>query len=88
MRQFHFLFGPGSIGSCVKGKCQIAYPKGDFPNGIVKGQDGLYYVSHATAARVIVFALQEDGTLLKVDEILVGMGIDNLSVDSEGNIFG
>jgi len=35
-----------------------------------------------------VHSLQKDGTLLKVDEILVGMGVDNLSIDSNGDIFG
>jgi streptogramin lyase len=89
LRELSFLFGPGSVGYCApEGECKIAYPKGSIPIGIVKGHDGLYYVSQASAARIKVFALQEDRTLLQIDEILAEMGVDNLSVDSNGDIFG
>jgi sugar lactone lactonase YvrE len=82
------LIGPGSVGYCNSNKeCKIAYPKGAFSNGIVKGHDGLYYVSQTSKARVTVFSPQEDGTLVKVDEIVVGMDIDNLSIDTNGDIF-
>jgi hypothetical protein len=54
----------------------------------VKGHDGLYYVVQASAARIYVFELQKDKTLLKIDEILTEMGVDNLSIDSNGDIFG
>lgn len=76
------------MGYCAAdGKCKIAYPKGSFPNGIVKGHDGLYYVSESSSSRITVFSLQEDGALVKVDEILAGMGVDNLSVDENGDIY-
>lgn len=88
-REVSFIFGSGSVGHCKSnGECKIAYPKGSFPNGVVKGHDGLYYVSQTTSSRITVLSLQDDGTLLKVDEIVVGMGVDNLSIDDNGDIFG
>jgi hypothetical protein len=83
------FYGSGSVGYCnPNGECRISYPKGSFSNGVVKGNDGLYYVSQAGKARVTVLELQVDGSLNKVDEIITGMGIDNLSIDQNGDIFG
>lgn len=87
-REVSFLFGPGSVGYCSpKGECKIAYSEGSFSNGIVKGNDGLYYVAQSSGYRITVLALQKDGTLVKIDEILVGMTIDNLSKDTNGDLF-
>jgi len=87
-REVAFLFGPGSVGYCnAKGECKTAYPEGSFSNGIVKGKDGLYYVAQTTTNRVTVLELQPDGSLVKIDEILVGMPIDNLTIDTNGDIF-
>jgi len=83
------FYGSGSVGYCDStGECRISYPEGSFSNGIVKGHDGLYYVAQAGKASVTVLALQEDGSLIKVKDIIVGMAVDNLSIDQNGDIFG
>jgi arylesterase / paraoxonase len=69
-------------------QCHIATNhKSWFANGIAKGQDGLYYVAQSAGGKIYVYSLQEDRSLLKIDEINIGMGIDNLSVDENGDIF-
>lgn len=58
-----------------------------FANGIAKGHDGLYYVAQSAGGKVYVYLLQDGHSLVKVDEINIGMGVDNLSVDTDGDIF-
>lgn len=57
-----------------------------FPNGLVRGLDGLIYVPSSVNGRIGVYSLSST-VLTKIDEIEVGMPIDNLSVDANGDIF-
>jgi arylesterase/paraoxonase len=57
------------------------------PNGLVKGRDGLIYVPDTGLGVIDVFSLGQDHKLTKIDRINVGMPIDNLSVDKNGDIF-
>jgi hypothetical protein len=69
-------------------ECHIANNhKSWFANGIVKGHDGFYYVAQSAGAKIYVYTLQGDHLLVKVEEIHIGMGVDNLSVDANGDIF-
>ncbi|KAH8424234.1 uncharacterized protein LDX57_001992 [Aspergillus melleus] len=82
------LMGGGSAGRCRTGSgdCQIVAEKGIHgPNGIARGQDGLFYVAQAPAGKISVHEMV-DGQLHWVNEIETGFPMDNLSVDSEGNI--
>ena len=56
------------------------------PNGITRGHDGLFYVVQGVAGRVSVHELVDDGEFRRVSEVDTGIVMDNLSVDSEGNI--
>ena len=83
------LWGGGFVSYCDSvSQCHIA-AQGQFnyANGIIKGHDGLYYIASSVKGRIDVFALQASKTLVKEDEIHIGMGIDNLSIDSNGDIF-
>lgn len=53
----------------------------------MRGVDGLYYVPSSITGKVSVHALQPDLTLKTVDEINVGMPMDNLAVDAAGDMF-
>lgn len=53
---------------------------------MVRGLDGLFYVPSSITGRIGVYSLSST-SLTKVDEIEVGMPIDNLSVDANGDIF-
>ena len=58
------------------------------PNGLTRARDGLVYVSEIITGIIHVFSQNEDRLLEKVDEITVGLPVDNLSIDSEGNVWG
>lgn len=50
------------------------------------GRDGYFYVPSSLTGRIGVYSFSSAG-LAKVDEINIGMPIDNLSVDANGDIF-
>lgn len=83
------LLGGGSIAYCgANNKCNIAADHGfNFPNGMVIGKDDLYYVPSSVTGKISVHSLKPDLTLSKITDIKVGMPIDNLSVDADGDIF-
>ncbi|KAE8148882.1 hypothetical protein BDV25DRAFT_10432 [Aspergillus avenaceus] len=85
-------FGDGSVGYCRTdtGKCHIAAADGcSLPNGITRDpSSGLVYVAQSAAASVTVYRLAYDNRLFRIGEIGTSIAIDNLSIDSEGNVFG
>jgi hypothetical protein len=53
---------------------------------LVRGLDGLFYVPSSLTGKIGVYSLSSTA-LTKVDEIEIGMPIDNLSVDANGDLF-
>ena len=89
LRQPELIAGGGNVARCRtdSGDCQIMAEKGfHMPNGITRGHDGLFYVVQGVAGRVSVHELVDDGEFRRVSEVDTGIVMDNLSVDSEGNI--
>ncbi|KAJ5759712.1 hypothetical protein N7520_006868 [Penicillium odoratum] len=87
-RDLEMLYGTGSLTYCRSdtAKCNIAAKEGfRFPNGIAKGRDHLYYVSHSVTGLVTVHKLEND-QLKHVDTISTGYPVDNLSFDEEGSL--
>ncbi|KAF2127489.1 serum paraoxonase/arylesteras-like protein [Dothidotthia symphoricarpi CBS 119687] len=58
-----------------------------FPNGLTRGKDGLIYVPSSIDGKVRVFGVRDDKTLKLLDTISVGMPIDNISPDANGDIY-
>ncbi|MCJ1261159.1 hypothetical protein MMC22_001023 [Lobaria immixta] len=58
-----------------------------YPNGIVKGKDGLYYVPNVFVNKISVFKLQPDLMLKEGNIIRAGMPVDNRSVDRNEKIW-
>ena len=58
-----------------------------FPNGLALGRDGLFYVPSTIDGQIRVLALQPDKTLSLVDTIHVGMPLDNISPDANGDMY-
>lgn len=58
-----------------------------FPNGLAVDQEGLVYVAMSAAPYIGVYRLTKENRLKEIDRIRVGMPIDNLSVDSNGDIW-
>ena len=89
LRQLELIAGGGNVARCRtdSGDCQIMAEKGfHMPNGITRGHDGLFYVVQGVAGKVSVHELVDDGEFRRVSEVDTGIVMDNLSVDSEGNI--
>ena len=59
----------------------------NFPNGIIRSQDGLIYVVHLIKRKIEVYRLLADGALEHIDSIDTPYPVDNLSIDSEGDIY-
>jgi hypothetical protein len=58
-----------------------------FPNGIKRGKDGVVYIPSAFTNSIQVRELQGDGSLKLLHDIKIGMPVDNLAVDSKGDIY-
>jgi len=58
-----------------------------FPNGLALGRDGLFYIPSTIDGQIRVLALQPDKTLSLVDTIHVGMPLDNISPDANGDMY-
>ncbi|CAD6446020.1 64a09973-e2d6-4bbb-8aa8-b92e3e829c5b [Sclerotinia trifoliorum] len=80
------MIGGGNIAMCEPdNKCHSG-PSNRFPNGIVQGQDGLYYVASSMKGKISVYSLEANHTFTHIDEIDLRTVIDNLSVDANGDI--
>ncbi|KAK7419664.1 hypothetical protein QQZ08_010750 [Neonectria magnoliae] len=82
------IIGAGDVTFCDKATgCKPAVGGLSFPNGLVRGLDGLIYVPSSLLGTVDVFRVLPDNALGKVETIPVGFSLDNLSVDKNGDIF-
>ena len=88
-KEFDLFLGGGSLAYCsAAGTCHVAADKGfAYPNGIVRGHDGLYYVPNSFTNKIKVMDLRPDLTLREIDAITIGMPVDNLNVDANGDIW-
>ncbi|OQE11271.1 hypothetical protein PENFLA_c074G09745 [Penicillium flavigenum] len=81
----------GNIAYCRTdtGNCHFAATKNfSSPNGITRDpSSGLIYVAHPARGTVTVHRLVNNEHLVQIDEISLSMAIDNLSIDTDGNIF-
>lgn len=95
-KQLEPVIGGGTIAYCsYTGECHTASLPASvdirknlkFPNGLAKGDDGLFYVPSSADGTVKVFALQPDHTLTQLYTIRVGMPLDNISPDAKGDLW-
>jgi len=88
-RLFDPLIGGGNLIHCGPSTCQPAIPGTlVYPNGLTRNHhDGLYYVPSSVSGIVHVYSLNAKNTLTWVEKIPLGMPLDNLSVDSNGDIY-
>lgn len=83
------MIGGGNVAYCHRNRCKISSSgfKFKFPNGLVRGPEGLIYVPESIDGTISVFTLTADHNLQLINTIQTGMPLDNLSVDSNGDIF-
>ncbi|KOS46032.1 hypothetical protein ACN38_g3027 [Penicillium nordicum] len=81
----------GNIAYCRTdtGNCHfVATENCSSPNGITRDpSSGLIYVAQSARGNVTVYRLVDHEQLVQIDEISLSMAIDNLSMDTDGNIF-
>jgi hypothetical protein len=86
-----FLIGGGNVVRCKdNGDCQrVTGTSLRFPNGLARDRDGLVLVAFTAAPYIGIyrFADDEKGQLEEVGRVRVGMPVDNLSVDANGDIW-
>lgn len=54
---------------------------------MIRARDGLIYVVHLITRKIGVYHLEADGKLTQIDLISVPYPIDNLDIDSKGDIY-
>lgn len=81
------LLGNGEVAFCSRGKgCRRVSSGHKFPNGLA-AHDGLVYVPNSFGKSVQVFRIKEDHDLELVEDVKIDYGIDNVSVDANGDVF-
>jgi hypothetical protein len=88
-KQLDYIIGGGNVAYCSgTGECHAATMDNlKFPNGLSRGKDGLIYVPSSIDGKIHVFALQPDNMLRKLDFIPLGMPLDNVSPDADGDLW-
>ncbi|KAH7131629.1 hypothetical protein B0J13DRAFT_107461 [Dactylonectria estremocensis] len=81
------IIGTGDVTYCDKDGCRPVAGGLKFPNGLVNGQDGLLYVPSSMLGTIAIYRIAPTDKLEKVDEVSVGYGIDNLSIDKNGDMY-
>ncbi|KAJ4296763.1 hypothetical protein N0V90_006811 [Kalmusia sp. IMI 367209] len=88
-KEFDLILGGGNLVHFKADQTFLAATPNSLPfaNGLARGHDGLIYVPFSAATYIGVYRLAQDGSLEEVTRVKVGMSVDNLSVDSSGNIW-
>ncbi|ORY58393.1 uncharacterized protein BCR38DRAFT_377014 [Pseudomassariella vexata] len=81
------LLAKADVSFCDDTTCRTVVPGLKYPNGLVKGHDGLIYVPSASIGGIDVFEPLPDHGLKKIDHIDVDYSLDNLNVDASGDIY-
>jgi hypothetical protein len=87
-RDVEALGGGGNVGHCdaETGLCLIVRTGiFNFPNGIARGKDGLYYVANTVRGLITVFK-HEGKRFFDIDQVYPQISLDNISVDADGNL--
>ncbi|SPN98456.1 related to serum paraoxonase/arylesterase [Cephalotrichum gorgonifer] len=83
----NMLIGSGEVAFCSLGKgCKRVSKGHKFPNGLAQ-HGGSLYVPGSAVGGVQVFRIGEDGDLTKIEDIPIDYGLDNLSVDANGDLY-
>lgn len=82
------MLATGDVSYCSsQGVCKLVSTGHKFPNGLHLGTDGLLYVPSAAVGGVKVYQPAPDGSLTQVHQIRLDYPIDNISEDSNGDLY-
>ncbi|PVH95126.1 serum paraoxonase/arylesteras-like protein [Periconia macrospinosa] len=88
-KELDLLIGGGNVARCESnGECApVTGSSLRFPNGLAVDKEGLVYVGMTAAPYVGVYRFTAENKLNQIDRIHVGMPVDNLSVDTNEEIW-
>lgn len=81
------LLGTANVHYCeANAPCKQVAGNLKFPNGLVR-KDDMLYVPDSVTGTLYIYRILPNKDLQKVDEVKLGYGLDNASVDENGDIW-
>ncbi|KAJ4140623.1 hypothetical protein NW765_015900 [Fusarium oxysporum] len=80
------ILGFSDVAFCDTRSCKRVASKLQFPNGLVI-EDSILYLPDSITGRLYIYRILPNRDLVKVDEVNLGYGVDNASVDENGDIW-
>ncbi|KAF5620138.1 serum paraoxonase arylesterase [Fusarium sp. NRRL 52700] len=80
------ILGFSDVTFCDTQTCKTVAPNLQFPNGLVIN-DNILYLPDSITGRLCIYRIIPNKDLKKIDEVNLGYGVDNASVDENGDIW-
>ncbi|EWY85615.1 hypothetical protein FOYG_12756 [Fusarium oxysporum NRRL 32931] len=80
------ILGFSDVTFCDTRSCKRVASKLQFPNGLVI-KDSILYLPDSITGRLYIYRILPNRDLVKVDEVNLGYGVDNASIDENGDIW-
>ncbi|KAI1008924.1 hypothetical protein LB504_001954 [Fusarium proliferatum] len=80
------ILGFSDVTFCDTQSCRPVAPNLQFPNGLVI-KDNILYLPDSITGRLYIYQILPNKDLEKLDEVNLGYGVDNASVDENGDIW-
>ncbi|KAI3578482.1 hypothetical protein IWW34DRAFT_465873 [Fusarium oxysporum f. sp. albedinis] len=80
------ILGFSDVTFCDTRSCKRVASKLQFPNGLVI-EDSILYLPDSITGRLYIYRILPNRDLVKVDEVNLGYGVDNASVDENSDIW-
>ncbi|KAL5605116.1 hypothetical protein FOVSG1_005263 [Fusarium oxysporum f. sp. vasinfectum] len=80
------ILGFSDVTFCDTQSCKRVASKLQFPNGLVI-KDSFLYLPDSITGRLYIYRILPNRDLVKVDEVNLGYGVDNASIDENGDIW-
>ncbi|KAF4946717.1 hypothetical protein FGADI_10921 [Fusarium gaditjirri] len=80
------ILGFSDVTFCDAQSCKPVASKLQFPNGLAI-KDNILYLPDSITGRLYIYRIHPNKDLEKIDEINLGYGVDNASIDENGDIW-
>ncbi|KAF5544489.1 serum paraoxonase arylesterase [Fusarium phyllophilum] len=80
------ILGFSDVTFCDTQTCRTVAPNLQFPNGLVI-KDNILYLPDSITGRLYIYRILPNKDLEKIDEVNLGYGVDNASIDENGDIW-
>ncbi|KAF5972308.1 serum paraoxonase arylesterase [Fusarium coicis] len=80
------ILGFSDVTFCDTQTCKTGAPNLHFPNGLTI-KDNILYLPDSITGRLYIYRILHNRNLEKIDEVNLGYGVDNASIDENGDIW-